>query len=68
MKPYVTEYLSISGWKAVYIWWNPKMGGFYEPLLHGFGAYGSRETAAQEARSWAEDEGIEYRPGEPEGP
>jgi hypothetical protein len=66
MPRYITTYLSIGGWKAVMLWWNPDMGGFYEPWDTGLGAYDSQELAAEEAMAWAEDEGIEYREGRAE--
>lgn len=59
-KPFITIYLSIGGWKAVHIWWNP--GGFWEPYQTGVGAYYTKEPAEAEAKAWAEDEGMEYRP------
>ena len=59
---YITVYESIGGWKAVMLWWNPDMGGFYEPWDTGVGAYATEAEAEDEARWWAEDEGLEFRP------
>ncbi len=63
---YITFYKSIGGWKAVQLWWNPDMGGFWEPWETGVGAYATWQEAADEARTWAEDEGLEYRSGREE--
>lgn len=60
-KNHITVYESISGWKAVELWWNPNMGGFWEPWQTGLGAYATREEALAEARDWAESDGLELR-------
>ncbi len=60
-KTYVTIYESSGGWKAIMLWWNPELGGFWEPMSTGCGAYNTREEAEDEARWWAKDEGLEYR-------
>jgi hypothetical protein len=67
VKSYITYYKSIGGWKAVHVWWNPDMGGFYEPWETGAGAYDEPESAEAEAMAWAEDEGLEYRAPHVEG-
>ena len=59
---YVTVYESIAGWAAVLVWWNPELGGFYEPYQTGCGKYATKEMAEAEGRPWAEDEGLEFRP------
>ena len=61
-KNFITTYQSIGGWKAVMYWWNPDMGGFWEPWETGFGRYKAEEKAIEEAQSWAEAEGLEYVP------
>ena len=61
-KNFITTYQSIGGWKAVMYWWNPEMGGFWEPWETGFGAYSTEEKAIEEAQSWAEAEELEYVP------
>lgn len=58
---YITTYLSISGWKAIQLWWNPDMGGFWEPWETGCGYYATEAEAADEARAWAEAEGLEFK-------
>lgn len=59
--PYVTVTQGMSGYFAVMLWWNPGMGGFYEPWDTGAGRYDSPELAASEAKMWAESEGVEFR-------
>lgn len=59
---YITVYESIGGWKALKLWWNPEYGGFYEPWDTGLGAYHSEAEAEVEARRWAEEEELEFRP------
>lgn len=61
-EPYITVYKSISGWKAIHLWWNPDMGGFWEPWQTGIGYYATAMEAEVEARAWAEAEGLEYKP------
>jgi hypothetical protein len=56
--PFITVYESIGGWKAVQMWWNPKIDGFWEPWTTGVGAYDSREDAEAEAKAWAEADDI----------
>lgn len=48
---------------AVHVWWNPEMGGFWEPWETGVGRYRRMEDAADEARAWAIDKGLPYFPG-----
>jgi hypothetical protein len=59
---YITVYESVSGWKAIQIWWNEPDGGFWEPWQTGMGAYATPEGAEEEARGWAEAEGLRYIP------
>jgi hypothetical protein len=61
MKSYITVYKSIGGWKAVLLWWNPEMGGFYEPMQTGLCGYETREEAIEEGKYWAEAEDVEFR-------
>lgn len=58
---YITTYECMIGWKAVHLWWNPEMGGFWEPWQTSYAAFKSENEAIEEAKSWAEEEGIEYR-------
>lgn len=61
-RPYVTVTSGMRGWFAVLMTWNENDGdGFYEPEQTGVGSYASSELASREAKSWAEDEGVEYR-------
>jgi hypothetical protein len=61
-KPFITTYESMGGWKAVQMWWNPEMGGFWEPWQTGNCAYSTQEQAQEDAKGWAEAEELEYRP------
>ncbi len=61
-KAYITVMHGLRGYFACYVWWNPDMGGFYEPYQTGIGSYDSRKKAEQEAKSWADDEELEYVP------
>lgn len=63
---FVTTYQSMGGWKAVLMWFNPDMGGFWEPWQTGMGGYDTEENAILEAQEWAEAEGLEYRDARPE--
>jgi hypothetical protein len=61
-KPFITTTQGGSGWFAVHYWWNRDMGGFWEPWDTGIGRYSSEEKAIEEAKDWAEAEGMEYVP------
>lgn len=63
--PYVTVTKGLRGFFAVLVRWNPEYGGFYEPWDSGLGSYATAEEAEPEARGWASDEGVEYRPRRP---
>lgn len=60
--PYITVTSGLSGYFAVMLAWNPDLGGFYEPWETGVGRYRTAGEAEKEARAWADDEGVEYRP------
>jgi hypothetical protein len=60
-RTYITTTSGMSGFFAVMLWWNPDMGGFYEPWTTGTGRYLTVEEARAEARDWAEAEQVEYR-------
>lgn len=49
-------------WFAVMYWWNPDMGGFWEPWDTGIGRYADEARAITEAQDWADSEGLEYVP------
>ena len=59
---YITVYKSIGGWKAVLLWFNPELGGFWEPMQTGLSGYETEIEAIDEGRWWAESEGCEFRP------
>lgn len=56
-KSFITVGQGMAGWFAVLMMWNKE--GFYEPGNTGFGRYKTREEALDEARDWAEAEGLE---------
>lgn len=58
---YVSVTHGMRGWFAVMLWWNPDLGGFWEPWQTGCGSYATPEEAEVEARAWAEDEGLEFK-------
>lgn len=59
-KPYVTVTSGLRGYFAVLMWWNPE--GFWEPWNTSDFSSSKYEDAVQDARDWAQAEGIEYRP------
>jgi catalase (peroxidase I) len=61
-KDYVTIYRALIGWKAVWVTWNPELGGFWEPEDTGIGAYRNPADAEIEAKQWAVEMGLEYVP------
>lgn len=50
----------MSGWFAVMYWWNPELGGFWEPYNTGVGRYATKEEAVREGLDWAEAEELEF--------
>lgn len=60
LEEYVTTTHSIGGWMAVLVVVGDDGP---EPWSTGVGRYVTREDAEREAKAWARDEGIEYRPG-----
>lgn len=61
-KPFITTTQGMSGFFAVMYWWNPDMGGFWEPYETGFGRYSDEARAIEEAETWAENEQLDYQP------
>ena len=59
---FITVYKPIAGWKAVQYWWNPEMGGFWEPWQTGPCAWDTKKEAELDAKMWAEAEEIPYLP------
>lgn len=55
----VTE--GMSGHFAVIIWWNPDMGGFWEPWDTGEGRYATATEAYLEAKAIGEADGLPVR-------
>lgn len=63
-KNFITTTKGMSGFFAVHMWLNEEedFGPFWEPYETGMGRYATREEAEVEARQWAEDWEMEYRP------
>jgi len=57
---FITVYKPIAGWKAVQYWWNPDMGGFWEPWQTAGYAFNTKENAIEDALAWAEAEDIPF--------
>lgn len=61
----VTE--GMSGFFAIHIIWvnDPELGGdaggYWDVWQSGVGRYDTKEEAIEEAKEWAESEGIEYK-------
>lgn len=58
--PVVGVTSGMSGHFAVLYCWNPD--GFAEPWNTGVGRYATKEEAEEEARGWAEAEGVNLCP------
>ena len=60
-RAYISVYQSIGGWNSVLLVWDPELG-FYEPYNTGMTntslGDGKRESAIDEAKSWAESEDL----------
>jgi hypothetical protein len=59
LNDYITTTSGISGHFAVHVWWNPE--GFWEPYNTGIGRYATNAEAVEEAKAWAESEGLQYK-------
>ena len=57
---WISVYQPISGWKAIQYWWNPEMGGFWEPYQTGMFAHADKADAILDAEAWAEAEELPY--------
>lgn len=57
---HVTVTRGMSGYFAVIIWWNPEMGGFWEPWDTGVGRHEHEDDARVEAIALADCEGLPY--------
>ncbi len=60
-KPYISVYNPIAGWKAIMYWWNPELGGYWEPYQTGMFAHKTRASAVIDAKLWAAAEELEYK-------
>ncbi len=59
---YITTTDAPSGHFAVMMWWNPDMGGFWEPWDTADARRGEPEVAAADAKAWAKEAGVPYVP------
>lgn len=59
---FITVTHGMSGFFAVMLTWNEDHGGFYEPYTTGMGRYDHGDAANAEAKQWAVNEGLEYKP------
>lgn len=50
----------MSGHFAVIFWWNPELGGFWEPWDTGIGRYPNEDQARVEAIAISDADGIPY--------
>jgi len=60
-RSFITVSLGGVGYFAVMVWWNPELGGFWEPYQTGVGRYRTPEKAIIEGKTWAKDEGLEFK-------
>lgn len=60
---WISTTCGISGYFAVELWLNPD--GMFEPFVEpwstGMDRYKTKEEAVEEAKQWAEEEGMEYQ-------
>lgn len=48
----------MAGWFAVHVWFNPELGGFWEPYNTGIGRYETRQEAYDEAKCWSDSDEL----------
>lgn len=61
--PYITVTESAFGTCfAVMMWWNPDLGGFFEPYDSAAARHDNRQAAEADAWQWALESGLECRP------
>lgn len=68
-KPFISVYMPIAGWKAIKYWYNEEDipgQGFWEPWETGMFAYNTKAEAIQDAKTWAEAEGLEFKDTDPD--
>lgn len=65
-KRFITTMQGMSGHFAVEMWLNEtgehNLPPFWEPWDTGLGRYATKEDAVLEAKAWAEEQEMEYRP------
>lgn len=60
--PYITTHQSIAGWNAMHVWWNPDLGGFWEPCDVRRVQSADEGPAIVAALQWAAETGLPYKP------
>lgn len=58
---FITTTFGMRGYFAVMMWWNPELGGFYEPYTTSDASFKTQQGAVEDAKFWARAEGLEYR-------
>jgi len=62
--PYITVTQGLRGYFAVMVWWNAEeddCAPFWEPWQSSPCSFNKREQAVEDAKFWAEAEGIAYK-------
>lgn len=57
---FISVYQALGGWKWVEMWWNPDLGGFWEPYDNGKHFYTTAGAAAREGREIAAASGKPF--------
>ena len=64
-KHFITVSHGLTSFFATHMWFNEEDlegEGFWEPYESGFGRYATREQAEEEAKQWALDWELEFKP------
>jgi len=61
--PFVTVSEGMRGWFAVVMWWNPDLGGFWEPWQTSPESFDEKQDAVESARNWAVADGLAFYEG-----
>ena len=60
MRKWVDVTEGMRSWFAVMMWWNPDLGGFWEPWDTSPLSFATREGAESDGQSWSRDEGVPF--------
>ena len=61
--PFVTVSQGMRGWFAVIMWWNPDLGGFWEPWQTADQSSPFKDIAIRDAKNWAATEQLAFYEG-----